>query len=193
MELVQIDAPELQSIEQSKAQKIKKTFEPMVKMLQNFESSYNDLMAASEKGITKEISGKAKRLRLDIAKVRVETEKIRKEQKEEYLRAGKAIDGVSNVVKWAVTDKENKLKEVEQYFEIQEQKRLEALQLERAEKLSSYVEDAYERDLKKFEDDEFEALLAMKKQAYEDRIAAEKKAEEERIAKEKSRRTRKAS
>lgn len=185
-EVVKFDAPELQGIEKSKAEQIKATFEPMANMLTEFEDSYNLVVLEAEKEITKEVTIKAKRLRLDIGKVRIETEKVRKEQKEEYLRAGKAIDGVSNILKWAVADKEAKLKEIESYFEIQEQKRLELLQAERAEKLSAYIEDAHERNLSKFADDEFEALLAMKKKEHEDKIAAEKKAEEERIAKEKA-------
>ena len=185
-EIVKFDAPALQVIEQSKAEQIKATFEPMAEMLTEFEEAYNSVILEAENEITHEVSAKAKRLRIDIGKVRIETEKVRKEQKEEYLRAGKAIDGVSNILKWAVTDKENKLKEIENYFEIQEQKRLEKLQADRAEKLSLYIEDAHERDLAKFADDEFEALLAMKKKEQEDRIAAEKKAEEERIAKEKA-------
>lgn len=181
-----MDAPELQSIEQSKAEQIKATFEPMVQMLSGFEEAYNEVILESEFGITKEITAKAKRLRIDIAKVRIETEKVRKEQKEEYLRAGKAIDGVSNILKWAVSDKENKLKEIENYFEIQEAKRLEALQAARAEELSPYVEDAHERKLSEMEEDVWQVYLAAKIKEYNDRIEAERKAEEERIAREKA-------
>lgn len=184
--IVKFDSPELKSIEPSKAATIKATFEPMAEMLTKFEESYNIVIEEAKKEITKEVTAKARELRKAIGKVRIETEKVRKKEKEEYLRAGKAIDGVSNILKWAVTDKETKLKEIENYFEIQEQKRIEALQNERANKLSPYVEDAHERDLAKFADDEFEALFAMKKKEQEDRIAAEKKAEAERIAKEKA-------
>lgn len=185
-ELIKFDAPELRVIEESKASQIRATFEPMAEMLTEFEESFNSIISDAQKEITHEITLKAKRLRIDIGRVRIETEKLRKIQKEEYLRAGKAIDGVSNILKWAVSDKENRLKEIENHFEIQEQKRLEKLQSDRAEKLSLYIEDAHERDLAKFADDEFDALLAMKKKEHEDRIAAEKKAEEERIAKEKA-------
>ena len=185
-ELMKIDAPELQVIEKSKADQIKATFEPMVLMLSEFEDAFNELVQESGKGITKEVTIKAKRLRIDIGKVRIETDKIRKEQKEEYLRAGKAIDGVSNILKWAVADKENKLKEIENYFEIQEKKRLEALQIERVEKLSPYVDDAELRDLSGMEDDVWKAYFSVKKKEYEDRLEAEKKAELERIAKEKA-------
>ena len=177
---------ELQLIEKSKAEQIKLTFEPMVKMLEKFEDNYNEIVNEAEKGITQEITKKAKRVRLDIGKVRIETEKLRKAQKEEYLRAGKAIDGVANILKWAVSDKENKLKEIENYFEIQEQKRVEQLQNKRVKLLSEYIDDAGERDLSSMDDDVWEAYLNSKKQAYIDKIEAEKKAEEERIAKEKA-------
>ena len=70
--LLKIDAPELKGLEQSKAEKIKKTFEPMAEMLTSFEKSYNDLINEAEKEITEQITVKAKRLRLDIGKVRIE-------------------------------------------------------------------------------------------------------------------------
>ena len=184
--LVKLETPELQAIEQSKAEQIKATFEPMVQMLSEFETQFNKVVAESEKGITKEVTAKAKRVRIDIGKVRIATEKIRVAQKKEYLRAGKAIDGVSNILKWAVTDKENKLKEIEDYFEIQEQKRLEALQLQRAEMLLPYVPDAFERKLAEMEEDVWNAYLAAKKKEHEDRLEAERKSEEERIAREKA-------
>jgi hypothetical protein len=184
--LVKLETPELQAIEQSKAEQIKATFEPMAQMLSEFETQFNEVVTESEKGITKEVTAKAKRVRIDIGKVRIATEKIRVAQKEEYLRAGKAIDGVSNILKWAVTDKENKLKEIEDYFEIQEQKRIEALQLQRAEMLLPYVTDAFERKLAEMEEDVWNAYLAAKKKEHEDRLEAERKAEEERIAREKA-------
>ncbi len=180
-ELVSFDAPELSVIEESKAKQIKATFEPMAKMLSEFEDQYNNLISESQSGITKEITVKAKRLRLDIGKVRIDTEKIRKEQKEEYLRAGKAIDGVSNILKWAVSDKENKLKEIEDYFDVIEQKRIEDLQKSRVEELSKYVEDAHERSLSSMEEDVWQAYLATKKKEHDDRVEAEKQAELKRI------------
>lgn len=185
-EIVTFNAPELQGIESSKAEQIKSTFLPMAEMLTSFEDAFNEVVLESQTEITKELTSKAKRLRIDIGRVRIETEKVRKEQKDEYLRAGKAIDGVSNIVKWAISDKENKLKEIENYFEIQEKKRLEALQIERAEQLSEYVDDAHERKLSEMDDDVWTAYYNSKKQEYTDRIAAEKQAEKERIAKEKA-------
>lgn len=185
-EIVKLETPELLVIEKSKAEQIKATFVPMVEMIEAFEDRYSEVISESEKEITKEVTTKAKRLRIDIGRVRIETEKVRKEQKEEYLRAGKAIDGVSNILKWAVTDKENRLKEIENFFEIQEQKRLEELQAKRADMLSVYVEDAHERNLSGMEEDVWNAYFQAKKKEHEDRIKAERKAEEDRIARERA-------
>ncbi len=130
---------------------------------------------------------KAREVRLLIQKNR--TQKIEvwhKQAKDYFLQGGRFVDSIKNKEIGVNKRMEADLLEIEKHAEIKEKKRLEALQLERAERLSLYVEDANERDLKKFENDEFEALLYLKKKEYEDRIAAEKKAEEDRIAAEKA-------
>ena len=189
-QLIITEAPELNGVEKSKADQIKETFEPMVAMLKEFEDTYNGVIEDSKKGIDNEITQRAKRLRLDIAKVRIETEKLRKEQKEEYLRAGKAIDGVGNILKWAVSEKENQLKEIETYFERLEAERLIELQKTRAQQLHPYLEHAFEMELSGMPEDVWNAYFAAKKKEHEDKIAAEKeaaeraKAEAERLKKE---------
>ena len=184
--LIKLDTQELHVIEKSKAEKIRKTFEPMAKMLAEFEESYNLIVAEAKKEITKDITAQAKRLRLNIGKVRIETGKLKDKQKEYIKLEDKAIMGVHNILVWAVKEKEDKLKEIENYFEIQEKKRLEALQIERVEKLSKYLDDAHERNLTQMDEDVWTAYFGTKKREYEDRIAAEKKAELDRIAKEKA-------
>lgn len=181
---IEISAPELDSVEPSKAQMIRATFEPMAAMLSDFEEAYNAIITESSEGVTPELSAKAKRLRIDIGKVRIETEKARKEQKEEYLRAGKAIDGVANILKWAVSDKESKLKEIEDHQKRMEEERIAKLQAERAQALSKFVEGAHERDLGGMADDVWDAYIAKKEQEYNDRIRAEREAEERRIEEE---------
>lgn len=183
-ELITLESNEMKAIEQSKAVQIKATFDPMAKKLFKFEESFNEIIKESENGITADIVKKAKRLRLDIAKVRTGTEKIRKEQKEEYVRAGKAIDGVANILKWAVTDKENKLKEIESYFEQFEKERLDRLQKERVEQLSKFVDNSESMELYTMTEEVFNAYLVAKEKEYNDRIEAEKKAEAERIERE---------
>lgn len=181
------ETPELAQIELSKAEQIAQTFEPMVKMLRGFEESYECLVKSSEEdGISLETTAKAKRLRLDIAKVRIATDKARKEQKKEYLLAGRAIDGVANILKWATSEKEEKLSEIENHYELMEQRRLEELQQEREFQISEYLPDGTDgRDFSTMEDDVWEAFLATKKKEHLDRIEAEKQAELDRIEREK--------
>lgn len=185
--LVQIESvEELKLVDLSKSKQIKETFEPMVKMLESFESKYSELILEAEEGITDDVMTRAKRLRLDISRIRIDADKERKRIKDEYLRAGKAIDGVNNVLKWAIVEKEEKLKEIEEHFERLHEEHLKALQQERVAALTAYVYDASERELSSMEPDVWDAYLTSKKQEYEDRIEAEKKAEADRIAKEKA-------
>jgi hypothetical protein len=180
-EIVNFETPELLAIEKSKATQIKETFEPMTKMLYGFEDAFNEIILESEKGITKELCAKAKRLRLDIGRVRIDTGKAKDKQKEYIKLEDKAIMGVHNIIVWAVTEKEDKLKEIESFFETQEKLRLETLQKERVDLLTPYLEDAHERRLAEMEDDVWDAYLSAKKKEHEDRIEAEKQAELKRI------------
>ncbi|OGV36181.1 MAG: hypothetical protein A2020_12310 [Lentisphaerae bacterium GWF2_45_14] len=123
------------NIEPSRAEQIRAIFIPMANMLEEFETQYNEVTQLEP---SKETSARAKRLRLDIAKVRFATEKLRIAQKEEYLRAGKAIDGVANILKFAVVEKETKLQEIETHFERLEAARIESLGQERASELEKY-------------------------------------------------------
>jgi len=185
-EMIKLDAPELDIIEDSKAQAIKDIFEPMTEALFAFEGAYAAIIKSADKEITDAVTAEAKRLRIDIGKVRIAAEKLRKEQKDEYLRAGQAIDGVNNILKWAIIDKENKLKGIEDHFAIENKKRLDALQIERATMLAAYVEDAHDRNLAAMEEEVWNAYYAAKKKEFDDRVAAEKQAEIDRIAKEKA-------
>lgn len=184
--LVEFDAPELKDIESSRAQQIKDIFVPMAKMLKDFEGRYEGVVLDAEEEITKDVCATAKSLRIAISKVRIAGEKARKEQKEKYLRAGKAIDGVSNILRWAVTEKENKLSEIEKHFESLEQEKLQALQAERVAEISPYLKDAHERTFSDMDEDVWKAYFTSKKKEFDDRVAAEKTAEANRLAQEKA-------
>ena len=184
-QLVNFEAPELIAVEPSKAKQIKETFLPMAEMLETFEERFNEIISESKNGITQDLSLKAKRLRLDVAQVRIETGKLKDKQKEKIKIEDKAIMAIHNILVWAVSEKEDKLKAIEKDAEIKEQKRLEALQLERVKIMLPYIEDAENRNFSEMEEDVFQAYFTTKKQAHLDLIEAEKKAEAERIAKEK--------
>jgi hypothetical protein len=173
---------ELKGIEKSKADQIRSVFQPMADMLDHFDAAYDEVMGMEQ---SEEKSAKAKRLRLDIAKIRIEADKRRKEMKEEYLRAGKAIDGTANILKWAVTDKENSLKEIELYYQRIEEERLKKLQEDREAELAKYDFDGSSMDLSGMVDAVWNNFLTGIRANWESLKAAERKAEEDRIAREK--------
>lgn len=168
---------ELSPLSESKAKDLREFFNPMLDKVQEFEDDFNGIIEMEH---SPHRESKAKRLRLDIAKIRVAADKFRKEQKAEYIRAGKAIQGAYNIVEYAVKSKEDKLKEIETYTERQEQERIEALQREREEELEKYEADGSQLDLGNMSADVWENYLAGIKSNYEAVKLAEQKAEKER-------------
>jgi chemotaxis protein histidine kinase CheA len=193
-ELVKLNLSEY-GLEENKAGEIKKLYLPMIEQLENFEERFNEIVS---KEVTKEIIPDAKRLRLDISKVRTAADKARKEAKAEYLRAGNAIQGAYNTLAYAVQSKEEKLKDIEDYFEKLERERIEALQIERSIELEKYEIEVIPQNLGEMSQEvwdnyifgtktSFEQRKEAERKAEEQRIEAEKKAEQERIEKEKAR------
>lgn len=185
MELVTIESKELSGIEKTSAMEIVSTFAPMQKMLENLEYVYLKTLEDAKSDKSPEMAAQAKRLRLDIRKVKSDTEKARKKRKDGALAECRAIDGIGNILKFAMQGKEEKLKAIEDYAENIERKRLEKLQDERTLALSPYVGDDDKKDLASMDDDVWEAFLSIKKQTFKELEAAKKQAEEDRIKKEK--------
>lgn len=173
------------NIEPSRAEQIEKVFAPMVATLKGFEARFNEITQRAEIAICEETCNDARRLRLDIAKVRINTEKVRKVEKEEYLRAGKAIDGVANILKFAVVEKEERLEKIEKHFELVEQQRKEKLAAERAEELAKY-ECFNVPGLGEMANEVYANFMTGAKANFQAKKEAERKAEEERLAREKA-------
>lgn len=172
---------QLKGIEESKARQIEAVFAPMVEMLKGFESAFDEIVSQD---ITEDLCKKAKRLRLDIAKIRTSADKERKSQKDEYLRASNAIQGVYNILKFAVVEKEEKLKEIENYYANLEKERKAKLQIERSEELEKYEVEVIPENLGDMSDDVWNNFIAGTKFNYETQKEAERKAEAERVEKE---------
>ena len=127
--------------------------------------------------------------RLFLKQKRVEVENTRKELKEQSLREGKAIDGISNVLKSLIIPTEEYLEQQEKFAEIQEANRRSILKQTRVEELLQYEwQDTGLFDLGTLPDSLYDSLLMQAKKAYNDRIADAQRIEEERIAKEKAER-----
>lgn len=116
--------------------------------------------------------------RLKLKNIRVECENTRKQLKEQSLREGKAIDGISNVIKALIIPVEEHLEKQEKFVEIKEQLRLEKQLNERIEKLSQYVNDVSLYNLKDMADEVFENLLSGCKVNFEKAQQEQKEAEE---------------
>lgn len=129
---------------------------------------------------------KAREARLKLWKIRCQVENTRKELKEQSLREGKAIDGISNVIKALIFPVEEHLEKQEKFLEILEKSRKAERLANRIEALSQYVDDVTLYTLADMPDEAFAKLLNDCKKAFTDQKEAEKKAEEERIALEKA-------
>ena len=182
------EVKELEKVEKSKAAEIEAAFKPMVDMLYKMEAAFESVVKEAKKGVTVEVSQRAKEVRLVMAKARIEATKVKDTGKAEYLRAERAIQGVYNCFLYAVTDKEKVLKEIEKHAEIQEQKRRDDLQAQRVAALSPYVDDAEERTLWEMESEVWDIYLAAKKKEKEDKEKAEAEAIRQAAEKEKERR-----
>jgi hypothetical protein len=184
-ELIKVNASDY-GLEENKAKEIENAYAPMVVMLTEMEEQFNKVVSSE---ITKDLIPIAKRLRLDIGKVRINADKIRKSAKDEYLRAGNAIQGVYNTLLYAVKSKEDKLSEIESYFENIEKERREKLQNERVTELSKFIDEselAYvPSNICDIEESVWINYIAGAKLNFETKKEAEKQAELARIAAEK--------
>ena len=92
------------------------------------------------------------------------------------MRLGKAIDGIANVVKYAVSSKEEKLKEIETHLERIEAERVLAIGGKRKELVYYYIENKESIDvnsLASMDEDVFDAYLSAKKKAFKEKLAEE--------------------
>jgi hypothetical protein len=135
----------------------------------------------SAKGVAIDAPKAARTLRLELKAIRVAAEKTRKEQKEDSLRRGKAIDGIYNVLEYELAPVENAMEEIEKAEERREAARIAALKADRSAQLAPYA-DATFYDLGNMPAPQWEQLLAGAKAAHEAKIAAAAKAEADRIA-----------
>jgi len=170
-------------IEQKTGNGIEDSFAPIVAETKELTKTYALLLSEE---MSAELCEKAKafdKLLLATEKNIIKTHKL---QKDFSLQYGRLCDAHKNQKMNPITQMREKMGAVKKHFETIEADRLKALQLKRAERLAVYVEDAHDRNLIKFEEDEFEALYTIKKKEYEIRIELEKQAEADRIAKEKA-------
>ncbi len=175
---------EQSGIEKSQAEAVLEGFSDFFARVATFENRARAIKVtdASQVDDMKE----ARKIRLELKDIRVNAEKVRKERKEFFLRGGKAIDGIANVLKALVVPLEEHLERQENYVERLEEERKERVNAERIAALTPYVQDISVYNLKEMTDGAFKVLLETSKTAWQAQRDAEKKAEADRIEKEKA-------
>ena len=171
---------EQQGLEKSKVEGLLTNFGKFFAEAKTIAADAKSIVVTDE--AQKDLMLAAREKRLALKAIRVEVEKTRVELKEQSLREGRAIDGISNVIKALIVPVEEHLEKQEKFAELREAERLAKRHADRIESLSKYVEDVSLYNLKDMSDDAFAKLLASSKTAFEAQKAAEAKAEEERIA-----------
>lgn len=179
-QIIKIDPTEY-GLAATEAEQVKKVFIPMIEAIDEIEKEFNQVISLP---ISPENVKTARELRLRIVKIRTGTDSIHKKAKEYYLNGGRFVDGIRNTLKFAITGKEDKLEEIENYYVNLEKERIQKLHKERVLEISQYMENCDHIDFGNMDENVFKAYLEARKKEYEDKIEAEKKAREEQIKRE---------
>lgn len=175
------------SLEESKAKALVKVFQPLTEALDENEDAYQDILSKEKDGVTVSLTAEAKKLRLKIRPIRTTADKLHKEVKAAITAEGRAIDGVRNAVKAAVSEKEEKLKEIEEHFIRIEAEKKARLQEERLHALEKYEVETTGLNLGEMSTDAWATYLMGVKAQHNERLEAERKAEEARIEEQRKR------
>lgn len=169
---------EASGLERTQAEQVLEGFKAFFEEIKEFENEAKAIVITDATQVSE--MKRARELRLKLKNIRVNAEKVRKERKEFFLRGGKAIDGLANVLKALVVPLEEHLDAQENYAERMEAERKDKANQERIEALRPYVPDVAVYNLRDMTDGAFEVLLANSKKAFEDQKKAEEEAEKKR-------------
>jgi hypothetical protein len=133
----------------------------------------------------KESMKAAKAARLELKSIRCAAENARKKLKEDSLRKGRAIDGIYNMLEFAIKPLEQHLEDQEKYAVRLEMERMEKLRAARLEALDG-LDYTPVVDLGQLAEDAWQGLLQDARDLHALKLERERKAEEERLAKEKA-------
>ena len=124
----------------------------------------------------------ARKTRLALRRIRCDADNTRKKLKAGLLLEGRAIDGICNVLKFALEPLEDSLAEQENIAERIAAKRKAKLVEDRTAELSDYCVDCSAYRLGDMKEAAFNELLDATRIAHVQRLAAEQQAEADRIA-----------
>jgi len=175
-------APMLVEVDKDTAVSLMDTFSPLLEKA-------NEWKVEAEKIIITNIDQaddmkKARKIRLAMKSVRGDVEKDRVKMKKNIVLMGKAIDGISNIIKAILIPAEDHLKEQELFIQRKEERRKADLADKRGTELYQYDIDPSFYSLDVMPEEGYVQLLEASKISFDNKKAAELKIEQDRIAKE---------
>lgn len=171
-----------QNVEKEYKENALQAYRPFMQELQDVSLLANSINFENP---TSEDSATARRLRIQLVKVRTGAESKKKERKESILLLGKLEDHATGVVVTASKLMEERLDKVEKYVERLAEDARQKIKSERLLLLNPFNVDAKYIHLESMSDSDFEKLLSDSEILHNAKIEAEKKKETERIAFEK--------
>lgn len=127
----------------------------------------------------------ARTMRMELRKIRLRSENLRKGLKDESVKRGRAIDGLNHVVEYLISPEEARLEDLEKFAERAAAERMRLLGQQRYEELMTYGFNPGQLDLGGMEQEAYARLAEGQKLSFEaaEKRKADQKAEEERKAK----------
>lgn len=116
----------------------------------------------------------ARLVRLELKRIRCDAERARKSLKEDSIRRGKAIDGINNVLLYALKPIEDKMEEIETAEARRIRAQIEAKMEARRQEVSQYA-DPLLYNITAMDDEQFAALVAGLAQAKRERDEREER------------------
>lgn len=166
-------APLPPQLEESKALKIQSCFVGVAAEAQALVDMYPEFV---NKEITEELVDLATEYKKRVAKTRSSITKIRKSEKEFYLRGGQFVDAIGKKLITPLEEIEGNLEPIINHFELLEAKRRAELRDKRWAELSQFTERYPER-LDIMEEEDYQTLLAGAKVRHQEEIETRKLAE----------------
>lgn len=176
LQVVKLD-PKEYGLDVEKASGIEKSFMPKIAESNALFEVYKNILT---KEISKTVVTEAGDLRRKLVKVRTGISEIHKTEKAYYLAAGRFVDALKNRYTLPVEQMEEKLSEIEDYFEKIEAEKKKALRIERFAKLKPYTESE-PLGLDTMSDEMFDIVLVGLKTNYEAKVKADHELEAARL------------
>ncbi len=162
---------------------IEKAFKPKIIERDGLHEVYGTLI---KKEISNGVCVEARDLRLKLVKVRTGISDIHKTQKSFFLASGKFVDAWKNKETLPVIQMEEKLLDLEKYYEKIEQEKKDKIRIKRISELEKYEFDTSFYNLGEMPEEGYTQLLESAKFSFETKKKADQEIERQKIKREKA-------